>query len=84
MLPGHNPILTVQTELDRKSFNELRSHRIASDNAAISYSLSFFSGKLIGVNYSFRWTTSISPYRIDSPYLLLSDGSLPHRKCYPM
>jgi hypothetical protein len=22
--------------------------------------------------------------RIDSPYLLLSDGSLPHRKCYPI
>jgi hypothetical protein len=34
--------------------------------------------QLIGVNYLFPWTTVASPYRIDSPYLLLSDGSLPH------
>src|SRR5258707_6778522 len=29
---------------------------------------------VFGVNYSFQWTTTISPYRIDSPFLLLRMG----------
>jgi hypothetical protein len=36
----------------------------------------------IGVNYSFLWTATVSPHRIDSPKLLLRGEWLPHSKCY--